>query len=77
MSDKAPAHGLPTLVAGRHLPANAINRESRMQAFKILFSTPTGLCSLAVIVFIIGMAVFFTRLFLRKMREDAAAARRA
>ncbi|WP_020201036.1 MULTISPECIES: DUF3149 domain-containing protein [Cupriavidus] len=47
-----------------------------MEAFKILFTTDTGLMSLAVIAFIIGMGWFFTRLFLRKMREDAEAARK-
>ncbi|MFJ1253320.1 DUF3149 domain-containing protein [Cupriavidus sp. CuC1] len=36
-----------------------------MAALKILFSTPTGLMSLAVIAFIIGMGWFFIRLFLR------------
>ncbi len=46
-----------------------------MEAFKILFSTSTGLMSLGVIVFIIGMGWFFARLFARKMREDAAAAK--
>ncbi|WER46823.1 DUF3149 domain-containing protein [Cupriavidus sp. WKF15] len=48
-----------------------------MEAFKILFTTGTGLMSLAVIVFIIGMAWFFARMFSRKMREDAAAAKAA
>ncbi|MGO4302876.1 MULTISPECIES: DUF3149 domain-containing protein [unclassified Cupriavidus] len=48
-----------------------------MEAIKILFSTPTGLASLAVIAFIIGMGAFFARLFARKMREDAEAARKA
>jgi hypothetical protein len=48
-----------------------------MEAFKILFTTSTGLMSLGVIVFIIGMAWFFARLFSRKMREDAAAAKAA
>ncbi|CAG9171571.1 DUF3149 domain-containing protein [Cupriavidus pinatubonensis] len=48
-----------------------------MEAFKILFTTGTGLMSLGVIVFIIGMAWFFARMFSRKMREDAAAAKAA
>jgi heme/copper-type cytochrome/quinol oxidase subunit 2 len=48
-----------------------------MEAFKILFTTSTGLMSLGVIVFIIGMAWFFARMFSRKMREDAAAAKAA
>ncbi|MFJ4288696.1 DUF3149 domain-containing protein [Cupriavidus sp. NPDC089707] len=46
-----------------------------MEAIKILFSTSTGLMSLGVIVFIIGMGWFFARMFARKMREDAAAAK--
>lgn len=45
-----------------------------MEAFKILFTTSVGLTSLGVIVFIIGMAVFFARLFCKKAREDALAA---
>lgn len=48
-----------------------------MEAIKILFSTPTGLASLAVIGFIIGMGVYFARMFARKAREDAEAARAA
>ncbi len=48
-----------------------------MEAFKILFTTDVGLMSLAVIVFIIGMAVFFARHFARRMREDALAAQSA
>ena len=48
-----------------------------MEAFKILFTTSTGLMSLGVIFFIIGMAWFFARMFSRKMREDAAAAKAA
>ncbi|MGN5479036.1 DUF3149 domain-containing protein [Cupriavidus basilensis] len=46
-----------------------------MEAVKILFTTSTGLMSLGVIVFIIGMGWFFARMFSRKMREDAAAAK--
>ncbi|WP_373379567.1 DUF3149 domain-containing protein [Cupriavidus nantongensis] len=46
-----------------------------MEAFKILFSTSTGLMSLGVIVFIIGMGWFFARMFARKMREDGEAAK--
>ncbi|AZG12237.1 MULTISPECIES: DUF3149 domain-containing protein [Cupriavidus] len=47
-----------------------------MEALKILMTTSTGLASLAVIAFIIGMAAFFACLFARKAREDAEAARR-
>ncbi len=38
-----------------------------------LFSTDYGLMSVAVIAFMLGMAVWFRRFFLRKMREDEAA----
>lgn len=37
-----------------------------------LFSTDYGLMSLAVIVLILVMAVFFTRLFLGKMKNVAS-----
>ncbi len=47
-----------------------------MEALKILLSTSTGLASLAVIAFIIGMAAFYTCMFARKAREDAEAAQR-
>ena len=36
-----------------------------------LFSTDYGLLSLAVIAFILVMAVFFARYFIRHMEEDA------
>ena len=38
-------------------------------AWKELFTTDVGLGSLAVIVFVIGMSVFFGRLFHKKMNE--------
>jgi len=38
-----------------------------------LFSTDYGLMSVAVIVFMLGMAVWFRLFFVRKMREDEAA----
>ena len=38
--------------------------------FVELFSTPSGLASLAVIVFMLGMAVWFGVYFSRKMKED-------
>ena len=44
-----------------------------MTALKILFTTDTGLASLAVIGFLIGMGAFFWRLFVRKMREEERA----
>ena len=37
-----------------------------------LFSTDYGLMSLVVIVFTLGMAVWFRLFFVRKMNEDAA-----
>ncbi|HOA94066.1 MAG TPA: DUF3149 domain-containing protein [Quisquiliibacterium sp.] len=46
-----------------------------MSALDVLFSTDYGLMSVAVIVFMLGMGVFFTRFFLRKMEEDAAKAK--
>jgi len=48
-----------------------------MAAIKILFTTDVGLMSLGVIAFIVGMGIFFTRLFRKKMREDAARAQAA
>ncbi|WP_104655225.1 DUF3149 domain-containing protein [Ralstonia insidiosa] len=46
-----------------------------MTALKILFTTDTGLASLAVIGFLIGMGAFFWRLFVCKMREEERAAK--
>lgn len=43
-----------------------------MQALKDLFTTDVGLMSAAGIAFMIGMAVFFVRFFLRHMHEDEA-----
>ena len=48
-------------------------------AWSLLFSSEYGLFSLFVIAFVVGMAVWFSRFFKRKMIEDetrAAAARR-
>jgi positive regulator of sigma E activity len=45
-----------------------------MKLLTDLFSTDYGLMSISGIVFMLGMAVFFVRLFKRKMREDAAKA---
>ena len=45
-----------------------------MKAIVDLFSTDYGLASVAVIVFTIGMAVWFNAFFKRKMDEDAKAA---
>ena len=38
-------------------------------AWKELFTTDAGLASLAVIVFVIGMSVYFGRMFSKKMNE--------
>ena len=42
-----------------------------MPILKDLFTTDVGLMSAAGIAFMLGMAVFFVRYFLRHMREDA------
>jgi hypothetical protein len=41
-----------------------------MQILKDLFTTDVGLMSAAGIAFMLGMAVFFVRYFLRRIRED-------
>lgn len=46
-----------------------------MHALVDLFTTDYGLMSIAGIVFMLGMGVFFLRYFFRHMREDAAAAK--
>ena len=46
-----------------------------MELVKDLFSSDVGLLSIAVLAFIVAMAVFFLRFFLRNMREDEAKAR--
>ena len=43
-------------------------------AWNLLFTSDIGLFSLFVIVFIVGMAVWFSRYFKRKMLEDEKAA---
>lgn len=45
-----------------------------MKLLTDLFSTDYGLMSVAGIAFMLGMGVFFIRLFKRKMAEDARAA---
>lgn len=47
---------------------NAPSLEMTMKALIDLFSTDYGLMSLAGILFMIGMAVFFIRLFLNKIK---------
>ena len=48
-----------------------------MHALNDLFTTDVGLMSIGGITFMLGMGVFFIRYFLRHMREDEAAARKA
>ncbi|MFZ4537692.1 DUF3149 domain-containing protein [Propionivibrio sp.] len=45
-------------------------------AWNMLFTSDIGLLSLFVIVFTLGMAVWFARYFARKMREDEANAKK-
>lgn len=45
-----------------------LQQEISMKALVDLFSTDYGLMSLAGILFMIGMAVFFIRLFLNKIK---------
>ena len=40
-------------------------------AWQLLFSSDIGLLSLFVIVFVLGMAIWFSRFFKRKMNESA------
>ena len=47
-----------------------------MKAIVDLFSTDYGLMSIAVILFVIFMSVWFSRFFKRKIAEDAARAER-
>ncbi|GAA4404145.1 hypothetical protein GCM10023089_09410 [Quisquiliibacterium transsilvanicum] len=44
--------------------------EYRVSAFDVLFSTDFGLMSVFVILFMLGMAVFFIRFFIRNMERD-------
>lgn len=48
-----------------------------MHALKDLFTSDVGLMSLAGIVFMLGMGVFFVRYFLKHMKEDEAKAKLA
>lgn len=47
-----------------------------MHAIKDLFTSDVGLMSIGSIVFMLGMAGFFVRYFLKHMHEDEARARR-
>ena len=60
-----------TFAAKPHYPLNRFisSQRSASMAWKELFTTDVGLGSLAVIVFIIGMSVFFGRMFNKKMNE--------
>lgn len=40
-------------------------------AWELLFKSDIGLLSLFVIVFTLGMAIFYARYFLKKMDEEA------
>lgn len=51
-------------------------RKTAMRALQDLFTSDVGLMSLAGIVFMLGMGVFYVRYFLTHMRDDAAAAAR-
>lgn len=44
--------------------------ETIVQLFKELLGSDVGLMSLAGLVFMLGMGVFYIRYFLRHMRED-------
>ena len=44
--------------------------EFRVNAFDVLFSTDYGLMSIGVILFMLGMAVFFIRFFIKNMERD-------
>ena len=48
-----------------------------MKAWSDLLSTDYGLMSLAVILVVVFMSIWFSRFFTRHMNEDAAAAGRA
>lgn len=45
-------------------------------AWNLLLTSDIGLMSLFVIVFILGMSVFFMKYFTKKMHEDEAASRK-
>ena len=48
-----------------------------MHPIRDFFPTDYGLLSAGMIVFMLGMAVFFVRFFLKHMHEDEARARAA
>jgi hypothetical protein len=53
-------------------PSHQPYKECAMAVFKDIFSSDSGLLSLAVITFMLGMGVFFVRYFVRHMHEDEA-----
>jgi hypothetical protein len=48
-----------------------------MRALTELFTTDVGLLSIGSILFMLGMAVFFLRYFLKHIREDGERAARS
>lgn len=48
-----------------------------MVALQELFTTDIGLLSLGVLLFIVGMAVWFARFFQARIREELEAAKRS
>ena len=48
-----------------------------MVALQELFTTDVGLLSLGVLLFIVGMAVWFGRFFQARIREEVEAAKRS
>ena len=50
-------------------------QKSVMQALKERFTADVGLMSVGGIAFMLGMAVFFVRYFMRHMRKDGRARR--
>jgi hypothetical protein len=55
----------------------AIDPEDKMHALIDFVTTDYGLMSLAGIVFMLGMGVFFVRFFIKHMQADEAAERAA
>jgi Protein of unknown function (DUF3149) len=51
------------------------SQEIAMQALRELFTSDSGLMSVAGIAFMLGMGVFFIRFFLRHIRDDAERAK--
>ena len=52
------------------MPRNQTTMVQAMKVVEDLFSTDCGLFSIGVIAFMLGMAVWFFRLFTRKMDES-------